>query len=92
MWRNSLRVQWLGLGIFMPRVWVQSLARELKSQKPQGAAKKVNVRRFCSPWTCWTLKTGSKKSALIRKTSRCPTVEEFIPQRFQLIRHKEIKK
>lgn len=85
----------------MLRVWVQSLARELKSQKPQGAAKKkVNVRRFYSPWTCWTLKTGSnekfmsqmRKSALIRKTSRCPTVQEFIPQRFQLIRHKEIKK
>ena len=85
----------------MPRVWLQSLAQELKSQKPQEAAKKqVNVRRFYSPWTCWTLKTGSNKKimsqmrklTLIRKTSRFPIVEEFIPQRFQLIRHKEIKK
>ena len=38
---NSLAVQWLGVGTFTARAWVQSLVRELRSRKPQkGAAKK----------------------------------------------------
>ena len=37
---NSLAVQWLGLGTFMTVAQVQSLVRELRSQKPHGAAKK----------------------------------------------------
>ena len=30
---NSLAVQWLGLGTFTARTWVQSLVRELRSCK-----------------------------------------------------------
>ena len=33
-------VQWLGLGTFTARAWVQSLVRELRSHKMHGTAKK----------------------------------------------------
>ena len=41
MYGNFLAVQWLGLGAFIAGAWVQSLVRELRSQKPQGMAKKI---------------------------------------------------
>ena len=52
---NSLAVQWLGLGTFTARAWVQSLVRELRSHKPRGMGagettttmtKKHNIERF----------------------------------------------
>ena len=33
---SSLEVQWLGLGLFTVKAWVQSLVRELRSCKPHG--------------------------------------------------------
>ena len=36
---NSLAVQWLGLGVFIARAQVRSLAGELTSYKPLGVAK-----------------------------------------------------
>ena len=35
-------VQWLGLGAFTARAWVQSLVRELKFLKLSSVAKKIN--------------------------------------------------
>ena len=37
---NHLTVQWLGLGSFTAVAQIQSLARELRPQKPCGTAKK----------------------------------------------------
>ena len=37
---NSLAVQWLELGAFTARPWVQSLVRELRSHKLRGMAEK----------------------------------------------------
>ena len=48
-------VQWLGIQVFMPRARVQSLVRELRSQKPCGTAKvkmergKKRLRASCGP-------------------------------------------
>ena len=42
-------VQWLGLGAFTAGAWVRSLVGELRSQKPQGAAKiffKININKI----------------------------------------------
>ena len=38
--RISLVVQWLGLHALALRAWVRSLVGELRSRKPEGAAKK----------------------------------------------------
>ena len=48
---NSLADQWLRLGAFIARIWVQSLVGELRSHKPhstakKGKKKKVNRRRL----------------------------------------------
>ena len=40
---NSLVVQWLRLGSFTARAQVQSLVRKLRSCKPWGMAKKIDV-------------------------------------------------
>ena len=37
-------VQWLGLGAFTARAWVQSLVRELKFLKLSSVAKKINEK------------------------------------------------
>ena len=37
---NSLADQWLRLGAFIARIWVQSLVGELRSHKPHSTAKK----------------------------------------------------
>ena len=50
LWRfllgDSLVVQWLGLGDFTARVWIQSLVRELGSHQPFGMAKKAFWKRY----------------------------------------------
>ena len=40
--RNSLAVQWLGLGAFNARAWFRSLVRELRSQKLPNSATNDN--------------------------------------------------
>ena len=44
--RNSLAVQWSGLGTFTAGAWVQSLVRELRSRKLCGAARKKKDTLF----------------------------------------------
>ena len=36
---NSLEIQWLGLGAFTTKVWVQPLVGELRYHKPHDVAK-----------------------------------------------------
>ena len=56
MGRNSLAVQWLGLGAFTAMARVQSLVRELTSRKPRSTAKKK--------------KKNSKNSAITKPTTQ----------------------
>ena len=42
--RDSLEVQWLGLGAFIAVAWVQSLVGELGSRRLRGTAQKKESR------------------------------------------------
>ena len=56
-YRNSLPVQWLGLGTFTAGAWVQSLVGELRSQKQWCGQKKkkkgINIIIYIS--SCFSL-------------------------------------
>ena len=42
---NPLAVQWLRLSAFTARIWVQSLAGELRPHKPHSTAKKEKKKK-----------------------------------------------
>ena len=67
---NSLAVQWLGVGTFTARAWVQSLVRELRSRKPQkGAAKKK--KKKSGEWLPFIGVGGSEGGSSWCRLHRC---------------------
>ena len=66
---NSLAVQWLGLGAFTARAWVQSLFRELRSHKDrQRCQKKEKIAKHKKNTVTKYPGTGERARVLLRIT------------------------
>ena len=53
---NSLEIQWLGLGAFTTKVWVQPLVGELRYHKPHDVAKNGGKKKRYRLLINWRLK------------------------------------